>query len=104
MRELPRIALYSIMLTLCVLSLSDALCAQEQPPESPFIKGDGTHPESTMIAVRADTPPKIDGVLDDEVWQHAPITTGFTQSDPDEGEPATEKTTVQIAYDDFSFF
>jgi len=32
--------------------------------------------------------------------REAPITTGLTQSDPNEGEPATEKTTVQIAYDD----
>jgi hypothetical protein len=108
MRGLPRIALCLIMLTLYVLNpdfvemlhLPDALCAQEQPPESPFIKGDGTHPEKTMIAVRANTPPKINGILDDEVWRHAPITTGFTQSDPNEGEPATEKTTVQIVYDD----
>lgn len=91
MRGLPRIALCLIMLTLCMLNLPDALYAQES---------DRVHSEKTMIAVRADTPPKIDGILDDEVWQRAPITTGFIQKDPDEGEPATEKTTVQIAYDD----
>jgi len=91
MREFFRIILRSTILVLCVFSLAGALCAQAL---------DGTRPEKTMIAVRANTPPKIDGVLDDEVWQHAQFTTGFTQREPNEGEPATEKTTVQIVYDD----
>lgn len=95
MMELPRIALYSIMLILCVLSLPDVLCAQ----------GLGSkYPEKTMIAIRTDTPPKIDGILDDEVWQHASVTTGLVQREPDEGEPATERTTVQIAYDDEAIY
>lgn len=45
-------------------------------------------------------PPRIDGLLDDEVWRSAPIATGFTQRDPDEGKPATEETAFQVAYDD----
>ncbi|MFQ6041683.1 MAG: DUF5916 domain-containing protein, partial [Candidatus Poribacteria bacterium] len=55
-------------------------------------------------AVRVNHPPKIDGVLDDAVWQEAPIATGFTQRDPNEGEPATEKTTFQVAYDDEALY
>jgi hypothetical protein len=83
--------LFSIMLALHVHSLSDALCAQET---------NINRPEKAIIAIRTDNPPKVDGVLDDEVWKHAPIATEFTQRSPNEGEPATERTTIQIAYDD----
>ena len=58
-------------------------------------------PDRTMTAVRLHSlPPRIDGVLDDEIWQVAPVFTGFVQHEPEEGKPATEKTTVQFAYDD----
>ena len=49
-------------------------------------------------------PPKIDGVLDDDVWKSAPIHAGFLQSEPNEGDEATEKTTFQIAYDDEAIY
>jgi hypothetical protein len=63
--------------------------------------GSAPPPEKTMRAVRINpAPPKIDGVLNDGAWQHAPVFTGFTQRDPDEGKPASESTTVQIVYDD----
>ena len=45
-------------------------------------------------------PPKIDGRLDDAVWQQAPFASDFLQLDPVEGEAASEKTTVQVAYDE----
>ncbi len=46
------------------------------------------------------TPPKIDGQLNDEVWTLAPAAEGFTQWDPDNGSPLTERTLIQVAYDD----
>ena len=45
-------------------------------------------------------PPTIDGVLGDEVWNAAERAVGFVQRDPDNGEPMTEETRIQIAYDD----
>lgn len=58
-------------------------------------------PDRTLDAVRIEgIRPQIDGVLDDSVWQQAPIFTGFVQREPEEGQPASEKTTVQLAYDD----
>lgn len=50
-------------------------------------------------AVRATTPVSIDGRLDDEVWLRAPAATEFTQRDPDEGKPVTERTELRIAFD-----
>jgi len=55
-------------------------------------------------AVRIRTPPHIDGVFDDAVWSVAPAFSGFTQRDPDEGKPPTERTEVQVAYDDDALY
>jgi hypothetical protein len=46
------------------------------------------------------TQPKIDGTLDDEVWGHAQSVGELVQWDPDNGEPASERTLMQVAYDD----
>lgn len=53
-----------------------------------------------MTAIRADGPMIIDGVLDEPVWSQAAPATGFIQSDPAEGQPATEATEVRVAFDD----
>ena len=52
-----------------------------------------------VTPTRTDTPPEIDGVLDDEAWVTAARITEFTQQSPIEGAPATEATDVYIAYD-----
>ena len=48
---------------------------------------------------RIDSPPVIDGILDDEVWRTAAHITEFTQQQPLDGAPASEETDVYIAYD-----
>ena len=53
----------------------------------------------SVAAIRADQPPKIDGVLDDAVWQKAPVIDQFTQQEPREGDTATERTEVRVMYD-----
>ncbi|HEX8907313.1 MAG TPA: DUF5916 domain-containing protein, partial [Longimicrobiaceae bacterium] len=50
-------------------------------------------------AVERTTPVVVDGRLDEAVWQSAPAATGFTQQDPHEGQPATQRTEIRIAYD-----
>ena len=49
--------------------------------------------------VRTDTPPEIDGRLDDEVWRTATKITELVQQSPLDGAPATEATDIYIAYD-----
>ena len=49
--------------------------------------------------LRTDTPPIIDGLLDDPVWTQAPSETGFKTWRPDFGQEAHEKTVVYYAYD-----
>ena len=58
----------------------------------------------SLVAVRADTPPTIDGVLDDAVWAYAAVGSGLVQHDPDDGEPASEETTFQVSYDDDTLY
>ena len=55
--------------------------------------------EKSIIAIKTDALPEIDGnVVDDPIWKKIIPTTGFAQQSPDEGSPATEKTIVKIAY------
>ncbi|HSP15051.1 MAG TPA: DUF5916 domain-containing protein [Thermoanaerobaculia bacterium] len=55
-------------------------------------------------AVRAAVPPLIDGDLSDAAWQNAPEIAGFTQHDPDDGKPATQKTVVKVVFDDHAIY
>ncbi|HEV3049546.1 MAG TPA: DUF5916 domain-containing protein, partial [Longimicrobium sp.] len=41
----------------------------------------------------------LDGRLDEPTWQGAAPATGFTQQDPNEGQPATQRTEIRLAYD-----
>ena len=71
---------------------------------SPVVAFADTAPVRSTTALRIAPhhlkPPKIDGRLDDAVWQQVPFTSDFLQLDPVEGEAASEKTTVQVAYDE----
>jgi len=57
-----------------------------------------------VTAVRAATPPAIDGRLDDAVWAQAPPVSGLLQRDPEEGAPASEDTLVRVAFDDRALY
>jgi len=57
-----------------------------------------------LRAVRVDSPPKIDGFLEVEIWELAPAATDFIQKQPAEGEPATEETEVRFLYDEKNLY
>jgi hypothetical protein len=50
------------------------------------------------VATLVDTPPKLDGRLDDPCWRSATLITNFTQVLPVEGAPPTEATAVRIVF------
>ncbi len=53
----------------------------------------------SAIAVGTTVAPVLDGaVLDDPAWANAPPATGFVQTQPDEGRPASERTEVRIVF------
>jgi Domain of unknown function (DUF5916)/Carbohydrate family 9 binding domain-like len=80
------------LIAITVLGVSAAAHAANWP-EHPVLR-----------AVRATTPPLLDGSLDDPAWQNAPEFTDFTQHDPDDGKPPTMKTSVRIVYDDHAIY
>ena len=87
----------SFLMTLAVaqpsLLAGDKQVQAQRKPDEPRI----------VSAVRTAEPITIDGRLEEKVWQ-APPAEGFTQSDPQDGAPATERTKVWIAYDDKALY
>ncbi|MBI3399901.1 MAG: carbohydrate binding family 9 domain-containing protein [Acidobacteria bacterium] len=61
--------------------------------------GDSPRDRYAITATRVDQMPKIDGVLDEDVWRQAKVVDAFTQQEPREGAPATERTEVRVLYD-----
>ncbi|WNG50778.1 carbohydrate binding family 9 domain-containing protein [Archangium minus] len=55
--------------------------------------------ERRMEAIRVEQGPRVDGVLDDDVWRRIPFTSDFMQKEPDQGKPASLRTEVAIVYD-----
>ena len=56
------------------------------------------------MAVKVDTPPVINGIMDDEVWNLAPKSSPFVQDDPVHGVPMTERTEFRVLYDDKALY
>jgi hypothetical protein len=57
-------------------------------------------------AVRVNTPPKIDGKLNDEVWDNVPVAKDFVLFEPGNGDPEPDhmETEVKIIYDDNAIY
>ena len=73
-----------------------AVCAS-----TPKIAADiGPHQEKAGMAeaVRVDRAPRMDGTLNDPLWQSAKSIADFRQREPYEGQSPTEKTEVRILY------
>ena len=54
---------------------------------------------SEIKAIYTETPPKIDGRIDDQAWEKAVIITDLVQRQPNLGEPVSESTEILILYD-----
>ncbi|MBI2818239.1 MAG: carbohydrate binding family 9 domain-containing protein [Acidobacteria bacterium] len=57
-----------------------------------------THGSHSVSAIRTELPVVVDGNLDEPAWQAAPISLGFVQRDPAEGQSSSEKTEFRILY------
>jgi len=62
--------------------------------------------KKTLNIVKTNNPPKIDGVLDDQVWQTADEAKDFTQWRPEMGvnEKDYQRTIVKMTYDDQAIY
>ena len=58
----------------------------------------------SITAVRTEAPLKVDGLLNEPAWQNARFQGQFTQREPNEGEPASEKTEVGFLYNEKNLY
>lgn len=79
-----------------VVCLAHAATAQDTDPETAV---PGERPGVSLGAQVVESPPTIDGLLEDTCWQDAPVIDGFTQVNPVDGDPPTERTEVRLLYD-----
>jgi hypothetical protein len=82
------------------MSVSGLLVAATLTVDAQDVAWSDPEGRRTLTAVRTSIPVVVDGVFDEPVWASAPPADGFVQSDPLEGEPATETTEVRVAFDD----
>jgi hypothetical protein len=57
-----------------------------------------THGRKTILAQKIETVLTVDGNLDEVEWQRVPVSLGFIQRDPQEGQPSTERTEFRVLY------
>lgn len=60
--------------------------------------------DQQIVAQRIAERPRLDGRLDDAVWQSASFHSDFVQRQPLEGAPATQRTEVALVYDDEALY
>ena len=75
------------------------------PPDGPDVirrSADGSM--ATIRATRIRSPLRIDGQLDEEVYREVRFLSDFTQTVPDNGQPATQRTEAWVLFDDEHFY
>ena len=72
----------------------------------PDAAGDDATPllSAVAVAARVSDPPLIDGRLDDAAWGQVVPMTGFTQREPRDGQPASERTEFRVVFDDEALY
>jgi len=83
---------------------ADGAQAREEPAKDAEQAGELGVQRPRVRAVRVEAPPEIDGVLDDDVWERAEVIDEFTQVDPEEGAPASERTEARVVYDERALY
>jgi hypothetical protein len=85
----------ALMLTAIILFVS-------QIPVSASSAGpDG---KKTVQAVRTSVAPRIDGIIEDDLWQKAPVAGSFIQYTPYNGNPSNLSSEVRVMYDDNALY
>ena len=58
----------------------------------------------TLRATRISAPLRIDGQLDESVYEQIPAISEYIQQDPDEGAPISERTESWVLFDDANIY
>ena len=73
-------------------------------PVAPEVMNRDEEGRTTVRAIRLADGIRLDGVLDEPVYETVPPITGFIQQVPDIGAPATERTEAWILFDDINVY
>ena len=93
------------LLTLGILSSVGASSLRaQQASDSVVTTTAHAIPVPTAVAVPKIGPVTVDGRLDEDTWAKATPVTDFTQVDPDEGKPATQRTEVRFVFDEEALY
>ena len=74
------------------------------PPVPPAVISRDAAGRATVRAVRLTAPLRVDGVLDERIYDDVPALSDFIQAEPDEGALATEKTEAWVLFDDDNIY
>ncbi len=91
---------FAICLTAPALLIAQSL----QPPNGRTTDRGHTVPVPTARAAARVGPIVLDGLLNDSAWAAAQPVTEFTQTDPEEGKPGTERTEFRFLIDDDALY
>jgi uncharacterized protein DUF5916/cellulose/xylan binding protein with CBM9 domain len=80
-------------------ALFSSLAAAQQPTDATAARA-----LPTSRAARATGTIRLDGKLDEPAWAAASVTDAFTQVDPEEGKPASQRTEVRVLFDDDALY
>ena len=87
-----RVSVFAALITTGIVVTCAPLRVEAQTAPSPAAPFE-------MKAVKAATPPVIDGKVDDAEWQAAPAVGDFVQFEPRRGDRATVRTEARVLYD-----
>jgi hypothetical protein len=102
-----------------LLSFAGSIAQAQQPtprqsPPSPEIQRTPDNKQSDLPlgatnirrvrAGRTDSEIKIDGRLDEAAWMSADMISDFRQEEPNEGQPASERTEIRVLFDDKNIY
>jgi hypothetical protein len=87
-----------------VLQLSSVIDGPPPPAAPDVIARDAATGKVTVCAIKLDAPLRVDGKLDEEVYQHEQSFGDFVQVVPKYGATISEKTEVWVMYDDENMY
>ncbi|HEX8326797.1 MAG TPA: DUF5916 domain-containing protein [Hymenobacter sp.] len=92
------------ILLLCWLVIMGGVARGQQTPVAAPADAAKLAPKRQLQAVRISTPVKLDGELDEAVWQTAPLASQFYEYEPTPGRPEKHPTEVRVLYDDAAIY
>ena len=92
---MPRPFFRRLCFSLTFLALAASVSAQPRPAARAAAQAVAAH---RAVATKVAEGPTVDGVLDEPAWAQAAPVDSFTQIEPAEGQPASERTEVRMIF------